>query len=84
MYKYGFTCGHIQTQEPRRNPITLLSPPWLICVLWNIVKYQAYFMIQPSAGAPFFFQHLGLFVKLSQTERKALPNLAQYFNILDI
>lgn len=57
-------CVHVDTgaSQESHNP-----PEWLICALWNIVEYQAYFMIQLSAGSLFFSQRLGLFVKLSQS-----------------
>lgn len=57
-------CVRVDTgaSQESHNP-----PEWLICALWNIVEYQAYFMIQPSASTLFFSQRLGLFVKLSRS-----------------
>lgn len=66
-------CGCIQTQEPHRNPITL--PEWLICALWNIVEYQAYFMIQPSAGSLSFHPASGFICEAKPVWPSVLPSL---------
>lgn len=84
VFVWAYMCVHVDTgaSQESHNP-----PEWLICALWNIVEYQAYFMIQPSAGLPLFLPASGFICETKPVlaiRAPLLPSSAEHLNILDM